>query len=97
MFRVQNKCSAQERIIYFFLTVNHTSNLVKPLGWAHGALDVERTDVLPMLLEQRHQEVDGQMDVLNQLVLCHVHVPNSDVEAQHLKKVPTLKGLYKFG
>ena len=39
-----------------------------------------------MLLEQRHQEVDGQMDVLNQLVLGHVHVANSDVEAQYLKK-----------
>ena len=38
-----------------------------------------------MLFQQRHQEVDGQVDVLNQLVLGHVHVANGDVKAQHLK------------
>ena len=78
-------CPALQRIIYFFRMVDHTSILIKPLGRSHCALDVERADVLPMLLEQRHQEVDGQMDVLNQLVLCHVHVANGDVKAQHLK------------
>ena len=58
---------------------------------SHGALNVERTDVLPMLLEQGDQEVDGQMDVLNQLVLSHVHVANGDVEAQHLKRYTLLQ------
>ena len=38
-----------------------------------------------MLLQQRHQEVDGQVDVLNQLVLSHVHVADGDVKAQDLK------------
>ena len=65
--------------------VGHTSILIKPLGRSHCALDVERADVLPMLFQQRHQEVDGQVDVLNQLVLGHVNVANGDVKAQHLK------------
>ena len=32
--------------------------LEEELRLAHGALEVERLDVLPVLLEQRHQEVD---------------------------------------
>ena len=39
-----------------------------------------------MLLQQRHQEVDGQVDILNQLILSHVYVADGDVKAQHLKR-----------
>ena len=60
------------------------SRLVKTDGGSHGALDVEGPDVLPVLLEQRHQEVDGQVDVEDQLVLCHSNVADSDVQAQDL-------------
>jgi len=34
---------------------------VQPLGLAHGRLDVEAAHVLPVLLQQRHQEVDGHL------------------------------------
>ena len=48
--------------------------LVEPLRFAHGGLDVQTLDVLPVLLQQRHEEVHGEADVLHQLLLRHVHV-----------------------
>jgi len=58
--------------------------LVQSLGLAHGRLDVERPDVLPLLLEQRDQEVDGQHGVGHDLVLLHVDVTDGDGETEHL-------------
>ena len=52
---------------------------------AHGALDVERTDVLPILLQERHQEVDGKTDVGGQFIGDHRHVADRDSEAKHLR------------
>jgi len=37
-----------------------------------------------MLLEQRHQEIDGQVDVVDQLVFCHAHVSDGNVQTQDL-------------
>lgn len=37
------------------------------LGLAHDALDVQSPDVLPILLEQEHQDTDSQVDVADQL------------------------------
>lgn len=51
---------------------------------SHAGLDVQRAHVLPVLLQQRHEEVDGQVNVLHQLVLVHVDVSDGDGEAQHL-------------
>ena len=58
--------------------------LVQSLGFAHGGLDVEALHVLPVLLEQRHQEVHGEADVLHQLVLRHLDVAHGDVQAEDL-------------
>jgi hypothetical protein len=57
--------------------------LVEALGGAHAALDVEGSDVLPVLLQERHEEVDGQHDVAEQLVLGQVDVADGDAQAQH--------------
>ena len=35
---------------------------------------MQTLDVLPVLLQQRHEEVHGEADVLHQLLLRHVHV-----------------------
>ena len=37
--------------------------LINTLSLSHRALDVESSDVLPVLLQQRDQEVDGQTGV----------------------------------
>ena len=60
--------------------------LVNSLRGSHGALDVERADVLPILLEERHEEVDCENDVAAEVVLRHLHVTNTDGQTQHLQK-----------
>jgi hypothetical protein len=62
-------------------------SLVQALGLAHGGLDVQRLDVLPVLLKKRNKEVDGQHDVSNGLFLSHVDVGNSDTKAKNLLKL----------
>ena len=62
----------------------HIDILVEPLDGAHGGLDVETLHVLPVLLQQRHEEVHGEVDVLDELLLRHLHVPDGDAETQHL-------------
>ena len=60
--------------------------LVETLAGAHGALDVERADVLPVLLQQRDQEIDGQTDVGGQVIRLHGHVANGNGQAKDLVK-----------
>ncbi len=40
-------------------TLHKARRLEKTHGLAHGGLDMERLDVLPVLLQQRDEEVDG--------------------------------------
>jgi len=61
--------------------------LEQALTGPHGALDVERTDVLPILLEERYQEIDGQTDVGCQVVGSHGHVARGNGETEHLLKL----------
>ena len=58
--------------------------LEDPVGLAHGGLDVEALDVLPVLLEQGDQEVDRVVDVGADLLLRHGHVGDGHAHAQHL-------------
>lgn len=58
--------------------------LVQALRNSHGGLDVNGTNVLPVFLEQRNQEVDGQMDVLGQIVSRHGDVSDGNAETQDL-------------
>jgi len=59
-------------------------HLVQALGLAHGGLDVERTDVLPVLLQQGDEEVDGKHNVAEQFFVFHVDVTDGHTEAEHL-------------
>ena len=60
------------------------ADLVQALRGAHGALDVEGADVLPVLLEQGHKEVDGLDGVGDNLVLGHADVANGNTDGEHL-------------
>ena len=44
---------------------------------------MERADVLPVLLEQRDEEVDRQMNVLGELIWIHVNVTDGDGQAEN--------------
>jgi len=67
--------------------------LVETLAGTHGALDVERAHVLPILLQQRHQEIDGETDVGGQIISLHGNVANSDGQAQDLLELKLDGGL----
>mmetsp|Transcript_2639 Transcript_2639/g.5979 ORF Transcript_2639/g.5979 Transcript_2639/m.5979 type:complete len:247 (+) Transcript_2639:252-992(+) len=69
---------------------------VDPLHLAHAALEVQRLDVVPVLLKQRHQEVDCQQAVLSQFVLGHLDMTHSNTEAQHLLQLE-LDVAFDFG
>ena len=45
---------------------------------------MQTLDVLPVLLQQRHQEVHGQVDILHELLLTHLHITHGDAEAENL-------------
>jgi hypothetical protein len=53
----------------------------------HGRLQVQRLDVLPVLLQQRDEEVDGQHDVGNQLILSHLEVTDGNTQTEDLLKL----------
>ena len=68
-------------------------NLIQPLRRAHAGLDGQAADVLPALLQQGHEVVDGQHDVGDQLILGHTDVSNSDTHAQDLLQLELDGGL----
>ena len=51
---------------------------------AHGSLNVEGLDILPVLLEEGDEEVDAQHGVGNELIISHFNVTNGDTQAQDL-------------
>ncbi len=51
---------------------------------SHGGLDVHLSNVLPLLLEKRSQEVSSKLNIDNDLLLLHADVGNSNVEAHDL-------------
>ena len=65
---------------------NHpTSTLIENLeGRAHGGLDVQDLDVLPVLLQQRHQEVDSELHIEGDVARGHGDVGNGQGKAHNL-------------
>merc|ERR1719154_256198 len=62
--------------------------LVQSLNRSHGGLDMKRPYVLPMLLQQRDQEIHSQMNILHKIFLRHSDVAYSNGKAEnflHLK------------
>lgn len=76
-----------------FLTHNPAKHLVETLGGAHGSLEGEGADVLPALLEEGDEVVDGQHDVANKLLIGHVDVADSDTHAENLLELELDGGL----
>jgi hypothetical protein len=67
--------------------------LIQALWWGHGSLDGQATNVLPALLEEGDEVVDGQHDVGDQLVLGHADVADGDTHAENLLKLELDGGL----
>ena len=43
-----------------------------------------------MLLQQGHQEIHGEVNILHKVVLRHAHVADGDGQAKHLEKKDTI-------
>lgn len=69
------------------------ANLVETLGGRHGSLDGQASNVLPALLQQGDEVVDGKHDVADQLLLLHTDVANGDTHAKHLLQLELDGGL----
>ena len=72
------------------------THLVKPLGRAHARLNSQAAHVLPRLLQQADEVVDGQHDVADQLILGHADVADRDAQAEHLLQLE-LDGRFHLG
>ena len=62
----------------------HRAHLVEALGGAHAGLDIQAAHVLPVLLQQRHQEINAHLGVHIDLLILHVDIANGHAHAQHL-------------
>jgi hypothetical protein len=51
---------------------------------AHGRFQVKRLDVLPVLFQQRDEEVDAQHGVGQDLIFSHLDMADSDTQAKNL-------------
>lgn len=67
------------------------SHFSRVVGGSHRRFDVKRPHVLPMFLQQRDEEVDGQMDVLHQFIGGHANMADGDRQAQHLRQMHFVK------
>lgn len=70
-----------------------TEHLVDTVGRRHGSLDDKAANVLPALLEQGDEVVDGQHEVGNKLLLGHANVADGDTKAQNLLELELDGGL----
>jgi hypothetical protein len=68
-------------------------HLVNALWWRHGSLDGQASNVLPALLEERDEVVDGQHDVGDELILGHADIADSDTHAENLLELELDGGL----
>lgn len=66
---------------------------VNLLGRSHGTLDVDNTNVLPLLLQQGSEEIGSQLYVNNVLLLGKTYVSNSNVQAHDLLHLKLNGGL----
>ena len=61
------------------------------MGFTHWTLDVESSDVLPVLLQQGNQKVDWQQGVRCNFIDGHVNVSDGDGQAQDLIIIKSIK------
>merc|ERR1740117_687054 len=68
-----------------FCQILSPNNLAVDREWlAHGALHVQSLDIVPVLLQQRNQEVDSHQRILPNLICCHVHMPDGNTHTENL-------------
>merc|ERR1719219_539000 len=67
-----------------FIGLKRLYSLENLLGRSHCALDVESSHILPVLLQQRDEEVNGQSDILVKFFCRHLNMTNAHSKNQYL-------------
>ena len=80
-----------------FISREHDKKLIKSLHRSHSRLNVETLYILPVFLQQRHQKVHGQVNVLDQFLLSHSNIAYSHTETQNLLHLELDGGLQVQG
>ncbi len=66
------------------LASSNEKHLVQPLGRTHTGLDGQAAHILPALLQQTDQIVDGQHDIADELILAHADIADGHSQTQDL-------------
>ena len=64
--------------------INLLNSLIEAVRLTHGGLEVSGLEVLPILLEEGDEEVDGEGGVLTDFFFLHVDVADAAAEAENL-------------
>lgn len=89
----------KDRIVLYSPCFDHKiphRSLIETLGRRHGGLDGQASHVLPSLLQEGDEVVDGQHDVTDELILGHTDVADGDTHAENLLELE-LDGGLDFG
>lgn len=62
-----------------------SKTLIQTLRFSHCALDIERSHVLPVLLQKGDQEIDGKIDICHKFILAHFNMANGHSKTENLK------------
>jgi len=85
-----------QRNSQLLISIHQPPHLVKSLRRAHAGLDGQAAHVLPSLLQQTDEVVDGKHDVGDKLILGHAYVADGNTQAQDLLQLE-LDGRFDFG
>ena len=62
-----------------------SKTLIQALRLSHCTLDIERSYVLPVLLQKGDQEIDRKIDICDKFILAHINMANGHSKTENLK------------
>ena len=60
---------------------------INTISSGHSSLDVKSLNILPSFFGQRHQEINGFSNVLDELLLSHSFLSNSNTQVNNFFKL----------
>lgn len=93
-FKQKKKQNFLKNFQFFSLNLNHLAEDFKRL--AHRRLNMQTLHILPALLQQTDQEINGHIQILSNLFGFHFNGSNSCSQAQDLLELE-LNNLLNFG
>ena len=67
------------------LFTEQSKTLIQTLRLSHCTLDIERSHILPVLLQKGDQEIDSKIDIRHKFILAHFNMANGHSKTENLK------------